>query len=63
MAVSAAISGSGKEFAVTTVTASGGLAVQVFSVATGQLLHGWTSNDKPPPPPVLDNRTPKKTPP
>ena len=45
MAVAAAISGSGKELAVTTVTASGGLAVQVFSVATGQLLHDWTSND------------------
>jgi hypothetical protein len=45
MAVSAAISGSGKELAVTTVPASGGLAVQVYSVATGQLLHDWTSND------------------
>jgi hypothetical protein len=30
---------------VTTATASGGLAVQVYSVATGRLLHDWTSND------------------
>ena len=45
MAVAAAMSGSGKELAVTTVTASGGLAVQVYSVATGQLLHDWTTND------------------
>jgi hypothetical protein len=44
MAVSAAISGSGSALAVTTFTVSGGLAVQVFSVATGQLLHDWTSN-------------------
>ena len=45
MAVSAAISGSGKELAVTTVTPSGGLAVQVFSVAAGRLLHDWTTSD------------------
>jgi hypothetical protein len=30
---------------VTTVTPSGGLAVQVFSAATGRLLHEWTTND------------------
>ncbi|MGH3210219.1 MAG: hypothetical protein ACRDNO_20945, partial [Trebonia sp.] len=46
-AVAAALSGSGTGLAVTTVTGSGGLAVQVFSVATGQLLHEWTSNDPP----------------
>jgi len=40
-----ALSGSGQELAVTGVTASGGLAVRVFSVATGQLLHVWTTND------------------
>jgi hypothetical protein len=40
-----AVSGSGKELAVTGFTASGGLAVRVFSVATGQLLHEWTTND------------------
>ena len=47
MAVAAALSGSGTALAVTTVTASGGLAAQVFSVATGQLLHDWTSNEPP----------------
>jgi hypothetical protein len=31
---------------VTEATASGGLAVQVFSVATGQLRHDWTTNDQ-----------------
>jgi hypothetical protein len=41
------ISRSGSALAVTTLTASGGLAVQVFSVATGQLLHDWTSNVSP----------------
>jgi hypothetical protein len=40
-----ALSGSGKELAVTGVTASGGLAVRVFSVATGQLLHEWSTHD------------------
>jgi hypothetical protein len=45
MAVSAAISGSGQELAVTTVTATGGLSVQVFSAATGRLLRDWTTND------------------
>lgn len=47
MAVAAALSGSGTALAVTRVTASGGLAVQVFSVATGDLLHDWTSNESP----------------
>lgn len=47
MAVAAALSGSGTALAVTRVTASGGLAVQVFSVATGDLLHDWTSNEPP----------------
>ena len=44
-AFASALSGSGRELAVTEATASGGLAVQVFSVATGQLLHDWTTND------------------
>jgi hypothetical protein len=30
---------------VSEATPSGGLAVKVFSVATGQLLHDWTTND------------------
>jgi len=47
IAPNAAISRSGSALAVTTLTASGGLAVQVFSVATGQLLHDWTSNVSP----------------
>jgi hypothetical protein len=44
-ALATALSGSGKDVAVTRATPSGGLAVQVFSVATGQLLHDWTTND------------------
>ena len=40
-----AVSGSGQELAVTGLTASGGLALRVFSVATGRLLHEWTTND------------------
>jgi hypothetical protein len=40
-----ALSGSGQELAVTRSTASGGLAAQVFSVATGRLLHEWTTDD------------------
>ncbi|HET6191346.1 MAG TPA: hypothetical protein VFE59_30620 [Trebonia sp.] len=40
-----ALSGSGQELAVTGFTASGGLAVRVLSVATGRLLHEWTTND------------------
>jgi hypothetical protein len=43
----AAISRSGSALAMTTLTASGGLAVQVFSVATGQLLRDWTSSVSP----------------
>lgn len=44
-AFATALSGSGRELAVTEATASGGLAVKVFSVTTGQLLHDWTTND------------------
>ena len=40
-----ALSGSGQELAVTRRTASGGMAAQVFSVATGRLLHEWTTDD------------------
>jgi hypothetical protein len=40
-----ALSGSGRELAVTEATTSGGLAVKVFSVATGQLLRELTTND------------------
>jgi hypothetical protein len=40
-----ALSRSGRDLAVIRSTASGGLAVQVFSVATGQSLHHWTTND------------------
>jgi hypothetical protein len=39
------LSGSGEELAVPEQTPDG-LAVQVFSVATGQLLHDWTTNDR-----------------
>jgi len=39
-----ALSGSGRELAVSTVTAAG-LAVKVYSVATGKLLHDWTTSD------------------
>ena len=38
------LSGSGQELAVP-VTTGLGLAVKVFSVTTGQLLHDWTTND------------------
>jgi hypothetical protein len=41
------LSGSGRELAVPESTAPHGLAVKVFSVATGQLLHEWTTNDLP----------------
>ena len=44
-ALATALSGSGQELATTTATASGGLAVQAFSVATGQLLHQWATSD------------------
>jgi len=40
-----ALSESGKELAVTGFTAAGGLTVQVFSVATGQLLREWSTTD------------------
>lgn len=40
----AVVSGSGKELAVPVNTGLG-LAVKVYSVATGQLLHDWTTND------------------
>jgi len=39
------LSASGQELAVPEWTAPHGLAVKVFSVATGQLLHDWTTND------------------
>jgi hypothetical protein len=39
------LSGSGKELAVPEWVAPRELAVKVFSVATGQLLHEWTTND------------------
>jgi hypothetical protein len=40
------LSGSGRELAVPESIGSRGLAVKVFSVATGQLLHEWTTNDR-----------------
>jgi len=40
-----ALSSDGTELAVADTTAAGGLAVQVFSVSTGQLQHEWTTND------------------
>jgi hypothetical protein len=42
----AALSASGKELAVPEWAAPHGLAVKVFSVATGRLLHEWTTNDR-----------------
>jgi len=39
------LSGSGQQLAVAVRNAPRGLAVRVFSVATGQLLHEWTTND------------------
>jgi hypothetical protein len=39
-----ALSGSGRELALTMPAASGGLAVQVVSTATGQLLRSWTAS-------------------
>jgi hypothetical protein len=41
----ALLSGSGQQLAVPEWTAPHGLAVKVFSVATGQLLHDWTTTD------------------
>jgi hypothetical protein len=40
-----AVSGSGQELAMTGLTASNGLAVKVYSVATGRLLRQWTTRD------------------
>jgi hypothetical protein len=40
-----ALSGSGQELAMTGLTGSGGLAVKVYSVATGRLLRQWTTSD------------------
>ena len=40
-----ALSGSGRELAVPEWVAPHGLAVKVFSVATGRLLHEWTVSD------------------
>jgi len=40
-----ALSGSGRELAVPERVAPHGLAVKVFSVATGRLLHDWTTSD------------------
>ncbi|HTR94058.1 MAG TPA: hypothetical protein VMI73_20180 [Trebonia sp.] len=40
-----ALSGSGRELAVPEWVAPHGLAVKVFSVATGRLLHDWTTSD------------------
>ena len=41
-----ALSGSGQELAVAEVpSAAGGVAVKVFSLATGDLLHDWTTNN------------------
>lgn len=51
-AFSAALSGSGQQLAVAEYTAWDGMAVKVFSVATGQLLREWTFTDpsvSPPP--------------
>jgi len=42
----AALSGSGRELAVPEWVGTHALAVQVFSVATGRLLHDWTMNDR-----------------
>jgi hypothetical protein len=39
------LSGSGQQLAVPVWDFARGLAVRVFSVATGQLLHEWTTND------------------
>jgi hypothetical protein len=47
-----ALSSSGAELAVAETAGTGGIAVKVFSVATGKLLHDWTTTD---PPLVLDS--------
>jgi hypothetical protein len=43
--VSTAVSQSGRELAVLGVTAAGREEVKVFSLATGQLLHDWTTDN------------------
>ncbi|MGH3298564.1 MAG: hypothetical protein ACRDP7_42915 [Trebonia sp.] len=40
-----ALATTGQEIAVAEVTGAGGMAVKVFSVATGLVLHEWTSHD------------------
>lgn len=47
----AALSGSGQQLAVAEYTGWTGMAVKVFSVATGRLLHDWTLTDPSVPPP------------
>lgn len=54
-AFNTALSASGQELAVAEYTAWTGMAVKVFSVATGRLLHDWTFSDPSlPPPPTKD---------
>jgi len=43
--VSSAVSQSGRDLAVLDVPAAGRAEVKVFSLATGQLLHDWTTDD------------------
>jgi len=43
-----ALSSSGTELAVAETVGTRGIAVKVFSVATGELLHEWTTTDLPP---------------
>jgi hypothetical protein len=43
--VSDALSSSGRELAVTGLTPAHGLAVRVYSVVSGRLLHEWTTSD------------------
>lgn len=50
-AFNTALSGSGQQLAVAEYTAWTGMAVKVFSVATGRLLHDWTFSDPSLPPP------------
>jgi hypothetical protein len=56
-AFNAALSSSGQELAVAEYTARTGMAVKVFSVTTGQLLHDWTFNDPSLPPPPKNRGT------
>ena len=50
-AFTTALSGSGRQLAVAEYTAWDAMAVKVFSVATGRLLHVWTFTDPSVPPP------------